>query len=89
MRLFFINFLIVVIQDDRVIKIPMAITIGTKIRQIVWQNIRLASVIKEAVLLLGAGGLVTMREAIFADVGVALLVILNAVRIQSAINFKS
>ena len=50
--------------------------------KIVWQNITMAFVAKAAVLILGAGGLATMWEAVFADVGVALLAILNAVRIQ-------
>ncbi|SEM90789.1 Cd2+/Zn2+-exporting ATPase [Chryseobacterium taichungense] len=72
----------VVIQDDRPSKIPMAINIGKKTKQIVWQNIILAFVVKAIVLVLGAGGLATMWEAVFADVGVALLAILNAVRIQ-------
>ncbi len=71
----------VVIQDDRPSKIPMAIEIGKKTKRIVWQNITLAFVIKGVVLILGAGGLATMWEAVFADVGVALLAILNAVRI--------
>ncbi len=48
----------------------------------VWQNIWLAFAVKAIVLALGAGGLATMWEAVFADVGVALLAILNAVRIQ-------
>ncbi len=72
----------VVIQDDRPSKIPMAINIGKQTKRIVWQNITLAFVVKAAVLILGAGGLATMWEAVFADVGVALLAILNAVRIQ-------
>lgn len=72
----------VVIQDDRPSKIPMAIHIGKQTRKIVWQNIILAFVVKAVVLILGAGGLATMWEAVFADVGVALLAILNAVRIQ-------
>lgn len=72
----------VVIQDDKPSKIPMAITIGKQTKKIVWQNIALAFVVKAAVLILGAGGLATMWEAVFADVGVALLAILNAVRIQ-------
>ncbi|MDX2067792.1 MAG: heavy metal translocating P-type ATPase [Haliscomenobacter sp.] len=72
----------IVIQDDKPSKIPMAIRIGKTTRQIVWQNITLAFVVKAVVLLLGAGGLATMWEAVFADVGVALLAILNAVRIQ-------
>lgn len=72
----------VVIQDDRPGKIPMAINIGRQTKRIVWQNIILAFVVKAVVLILGAGGLATMWEAVFADVGVALLAILNAVRIQ-------
>ncbi len=72
----------VVIQDDRPSKIPMAINIGKQTKKIVWQNIILAFVVKAIVLVLGAGGLATMWEAVFADVGVALLAIVNAVRIQ-------
>lgn len=72
----------VVIQDDRPSKIPMAVQIGKKTKQIVWQNISLAFGVKVIVLILGAGGLATMWEAVFADVGVALLAILNSVRIQ-------
>jgi Cd2+/Zn2+-exporting ATPase len=72
----------VVIQDDKPSKIPMAINIGKQTKKIVWQNIILAFAIKAVVLVLGAGGLATMWEAVFADVGVALLAILNAVRIQ-------
>ena len=60
----------------------MAINIGKQTKKIVWQNITLAFVVKGIVLILGAGGLATMWEAVFADVGVALLAILNAVRIQ-------
>jgi Cd2+/Zn2+-exporting ATPase len=55
---------------------------------VVWQNIWLAFAVKAVVLALGAGGLATMWEAVFADVGVALLAILNAVRIQR-MNFTS
>lgn len=72
----------VVIQDDMPSKIPMAIHIGKQTKKIVWQNIILAFAVKAVVLILGAGGLATMWEAVFADVGVALLAILNAVRIQ-------
>jgi Cd2+/Zn2+-exporting ATPase len=72
----------VVIQDDKPSKIPMAINIGKQTKKIVWQNIILAFGVKAVVLVLGAGGLATMWEAVFADVGVALLAILNAVRIQ-------
>lgn len=72
----------VVIQDDKPSKIAMAINIGKQTKRIVWQNITLAFAVKAIVLILGAGGLATMWEAVFADVGVALLAILNAVRIQ-------
>ncbi|WP_026724937.1 heavy metal translocating P-type ATPase [Flavobacterium sasangense] len=72
----------VVIQDDKPSKIPIAINIGKQTKKIVWQNIILAFSVKAIVLVLGAGGLATMWEAVFADVGVALLAILNAVRIQ-------
>lgn len=72
----------IVIQDDRPSKIPLAIGIGKATKRIVWQNITLAFVVKGIVLVLGAGGLATMWEAVFADVGVALLAILNAVRVQ-------
>ncbi|MBP6180540.1 heavy metal translocating P-type ATPase [Flavobacterium sp.] len=72
----------VVIQNDQPTKIFTAIHIGKKTKQIVWQNIGLAFSVKLIVLIMGAGGLATMWEAVFADVGVALLAILNAVRIQ-------
>lgn len=72
----------VVIQDDKPGKIATAISIGKQTKKIVWQNIILAFIVKAVVLILGAGGLATMWEAVFADVGVALLAILNAVRIQ-------
>ena len=72
----------VVIQDDMPSKIPMAINIGKQTKKIVWQNIILAFTVKAIVLILGAGGLATMWEAVFADVGVALLAIINAVKIQ-------
>lgn len=73
----------VVIQDDNPIRIPMAIKIGKATKSIVWQNIILAFGVKAVVLALGAGGIASMWEAVFADVGVALLAILNAVRIQN------
>ncbi len=72
----------VVIQNDEPSKIAMAINIGKQTKRIVWQNIGLAFTVKAVVLILGAGGLATMWEAVFADVGVALLAILNAIRIQ-------
>lgn len=72
----------VVIQTDHPSKIATAIKIGKATRSIVFQNIILAFAVKITVLALGAGGLATMWEAVFADVGVALLAIVNAVRIQ-------
>ena len=72
----------VVIQTDHPSKIATAIKISKATKRIVWQNIILALGVKLIVLALGAGGLATMWEAVFADVGVALLAILNAVRIQ-------
>lgn len=72
----------VVIQDDNLSKIPLAIEIGRKTRQIVWQNIGLAFGVKAIVLTLGAFGMASLWEAVFADVGVALLAIGNSVRIQ-------
>lgn len=72
----------IVIQNDQPAKIFTAINIGKQTKKIVWQNITLAFTVKAIVLILGAGGLATMWEAVFADVGVALLAILNAVRIQ-------
>lgn len=71
----------VVIQTDQPSKVATAIRIGKFTRTIVWQNIALAFGVKLIVLMLGAGGIATMWEAVFADVGVALLAILNAVRI--------
>ncbi|MEE2801045.1 MAG: heavy metal translocating P-type ATPase [Bacteroidota bacterium] len=72
----------VIIQNDQPSKIARSIKIGRSTRSIVWQNIVLAFGVKIIVLILGAGGLATMWEAVFADVGVALLAILNAVRLQ-------
>ncbi|MDB0039713.1 heavy metal translocating P-type ATPase, partial [Polaribacter sp.] len=67
---------------DQPSKVVRAIKISRSTRKIVWQNIILAFGVKVIVLILGAGGLATMWEAVFADVGVALLAILNAVRLQ-------
>lgn len=72
----------VVIQTDQPSKVAEAIKIGKLTHRIVWQNISMAFGVKLLVLLLGAGGMATMWEAIFADVGVALLAIFNAIRIQ-------
>ncbi|HIB48124.1 MAG TPA: cadmium-translocating P-type ATPase [Flavobacteriaceae bacterium] len=72
----------VIIQTDQPSKVVRAIKISRSTRKIVWQNIILAFGVKVIVLILGAGGLATMWEAVFADVGVALLAILNAIRLQ-------
>lgn len=72
----------VIIQTDQPSKVVTGIQIAKSTQSIIWQNIFLAFGIKIIVLILGAGGLATMWEAVFADVGVALLAILNAVRLQ-------
>ena len=72
----------VVIQTDQPSKIATAIKIGRETKKIVIQNIVLAMSIKIIVLLLGAEGIANMWEAVFADVGVAMLAILNAIRSQ-------
>lgn len=75
----------VVIQTDQPSKVATAIRAGKQTRRIVWQNISLAFGVKLLVLILGAGGLATLWEAVFADVGVALIAIVNAIRIQKLI----
>ena len=72
----------IVIQNDQPSKIVTAIKVGKITKRIVWQNVVLAMGVKLIVLGLGAGGIATLWEAVIADVGVALLAILNAVRIQ-------
>lgn len=72
----------IVIQNDQPSRIITAIKVGKTTKRIVWQNIILAMVVKIAILALGAGGVASLWEAVIADVGVALLAILNAVRLQ-------
>ncbi len=72
----------IVIQNDMPSKIATAIKIGKATKRIVIQNIFLAFGVKLVVLILGAGGIATMWEAVFADVGVALLAVINAMRVQ-------
>ncbi|MGV8947625.1 MAG: heavy metal translocating P-type ATPase [Lutibacter sp.] len=72
----------VVIQTDQPSKIAIAIKISNSTTKIIWQNIGLALSVKILVLILGAFGMATLWEAVIADVGVALLAILNAVRLQ-------
>jgi len=71
----------VVIMTDAPSKVAEAIAIARRTHRIVWQNIGLALGVKALFILLGAVGLATLWEAVFADVGVALLAILNASRV--------
>ncbi|MFI8708518.1 heavy metal translocating P-type ATPase [Bacillus sp. NPDC077411] len=71
----------IVIMTDEPSKIGAAIQIAKRTRSIVWQNIIFALGIKGVVLLLGAFGIATMWEAVFSDVGVTLLAVLNAMRV--------
>lgn len=71
----------IVLMTDEIKKIPTAFKIARKTRQIVWQNIIFALGVKAIVLILGAGGHASMWEAVFADVGVALIAVLNASRV--------
>ncbi|MDR9416519.1 MAG: heavy metal translocating P-type ATPase, partial [Gracilimonas sp.] len=72
----------VVIQNDQPSKILTGIEISKVTQRIVWQNIGFALGVKILVMVLAAFGLASMWEAIFADVGVALIAIANAIRIQ-------
>jgi len=71
----------VVIMNDEPSKIVTAIKIAKKTRTVVWQNIALALGVKIITLILGVMGFATIWAAIFADVGVALIAILNAARV--------
>ncbi|MFZ2943596.1 MAG: heavy metal translocating P-type ATPase [Latilactobacillus curvatus] len=71
----------IVLMSDEPTKLATAISIAKYTRRIVWQNIIFALVVKGIFLLLGAFGIATMWEAVFADVGVTLIAILNALRI--------
>ena len=70
----------IVLMDDDPIKIPKAIKISKKCLRIVYQNIVLALGVKFACLILGVFGEVNMYMAIFADAGVMIIAILNAIR---------
>ena len=72
----------VVLMDDDPIKLPKAIRIAQRCMGIVYQNIFLTLGVKFACLLLGALGFANMWMAVFADVGVAVIAILNAMRAQ-------
>lgn len=71
----------VILQTDHPERIVTALRISQATRRIVWQNIILALGVKLAVLLLGAFGVANMWEAVFADVGVVLLAVLNSIRL--------
>lgn len=71
----------VVIMNDEPSKIVTAVKIAKKTKEIVWQNITIAFAVKIVVMALGLFGDATMWEAVFADVGVALLAVLNATRV--------
>jgi len=71
----------VVLMTDAPSKVAEAIQIGRKTHQIVWQNIIFAMSVKGVFIALGIFGLASMWEAVFADVGVALLAIFNATRV--------
>lgn len=71
----------VVLMTDEPMKLVSAIKIAKRTRRIVWQNIFFAFGVKGIFLLLGAGGLASMWEAVFADVGVALIAVFNAMRV--------
>lgn len=72
----------IVIHGDNLLRIAQAIRIAKATQRIVWQNIIFALAVKAAVLVMGTLGYTSLWAAIFADVGVALLAILNAVRLQ-------
>ncbi|MEC0753298.1 heavy metal translocating P-type ATPase [Bacillus haynesii] len=71
----------IVIMTDQPSKIAEAINIAKRTRTIVWQNIIFALGVKGVFLILGAFGIATMWEAVFSDVGVTLLAVLNAMRV--------
>jgi Cd2+/Zn2+-exporting ATPase len=72
----------VVLMTDEPSKITGAIRIARRTRNIVWQNIIFALSVKGVILVLGALGIATMWEAVFGDVGVALIAVLNAMRVM-------
>lgn len=71
----------VVIMTDEISKVATALKIAQKTHVIVWQNIIFALGVKGAILIMGAFGIATMWEAVFGDVGVALIAVLNATRV--------
>ena len=71
----------VVLMTDKPSKISTAIQIAKRTRKIVWQNIAFALGVKGFFIILGSFGIATMWEAVFADMGVALIAILNSLRV--------
>jgi len=71
----------VVIMTDEISKVATALKIAHKTHAIVWQNIIFALGVKGVILIMGAMGIATMWEAVFGDVGVALIAVLNATRV--------
>jgi len=71
----------IVIMTDEPSKIILAIKIAKKTNKVVWQNIIFALSVKLVILILGAMGIATMWEAVFGDVGVALIAVLNSMRV--------
>lgn len=72
----------VVLMTDSPLKVSMAIDIASKTRKIVWQNIIFALGVKSVFIILGIFGIATMWEAVFGDMGVAIIAILNAMRVM-------
>ena len=75
----------IILLNDNIQSIVDAIKIAKKTKTIVYQNIVFIMLVKVGFLIFGADGLISMKEAIFADVGVALLVIFNSMRILKSI----
>jgi Cd2+/Zn2+-exporting ATPase len=71
----------VVLMNDSPLKMAEAVSIAKQTRRIVWQNIILAFTVKGIFILFGAMGLVTMWEAVFADMGTALVAVANSTRV--------
>lgn len=71
----------IVIMDDKPLKVPRSIKLSQRTQRIVWQNISFALAVKGFFIALGSLGMATMWEAVFADVGVTLIAVLNSMRI--------
>ena len=76
----------VVIQTDQPSRVADAVNLGRRTRRIVMQNIAFAIGVKILVMVLGVMGIATMWEAVFADVGVALLCVINSLRLMRSAN---